>query len=79
MPPIINKEKCTGCMTCVTVCPMDCFGEAEQPEGAKYPVVNFPDECWHCNGCVEDCPAGAVSIRVPMPLNMVFVDAPKKG
>lgn len=76
MAPIINKKKCIGCKTCVTVCPMDCFGI--QKETVKIPEVRFPDECWHCNACVIDCPVGAVSLRVPLPTMMVFMDVPDK-
>ena len=76
MPPIINKTKCTDCKTCVTVCPVDCFGV--QNKGVKIPEVRFPDECWHCNACVIDCPTGAISLRVPLPTMMVFMDVPGK-
>ncbi len=76
MPPIINKDKCIGCMNCVTICPMDVYGKQEKD--AKTPVIHYPDECWHCNACVVECPAKALSIRVPLPAMMVFVDAPKK-
>ena len=76
MPPIINKNKCNGCMNCVTICPVDAFGRQEK--GAAYPQVRFPDECWHCNSCVLECPTKACTLRVPLPATMLFVDAPKK-
>ena len=77
MPPIINRSKCTGCKTCVTVCPMDVFGY-QKPE-IKIPEVRFPEECWHCNACVVDCPAGAVRLRVPLPATMVFMEPLKRN
>ncbi len=24
-----------------------------------------PEECWHCDSCVLDCPVGAISLRIP--------------
>ena len=77
MPPIINKDLCTGCKTCVTICPMDVFGY--QRPGTKVPVIQFPDECWHCNACVVDCPVKAVSLRVPLPATIVFREPLQRG
>ena len=77
MPPIIDKNRCTGCKTCVTICPTDCFGIQEKD--TLVPEVRFPMECWHCNACVTDCPACAVSLRVPLPAMMVFNELPGKS
>ena len=30
MPPIIRKEACIGCGTCVQICCMDVFGPCEK-------------------------------------------------
>lgn len=76
MPPIINKKKCVGCFSCAENCPVDVFGH--QKKDLKIPQVKYPDECWHCNACVIDCPMQAISLRIPVPLMMVYVDAPKK-
>ncbi|MCD8127810.1 MAG: ferredoxin family protein [Clostridiales bacterium] len=75
MPPIIHKESCVGCMNCTQICPMDCFGV--QKKGNRVPEVRFPDECWHCNACVLECPAKAITLRVPLPSMMVFMEVPK--
>ena len=77
MPPIIDKKKCVGCHTCVTICPVDVYGL--QQEKRKPPVIHYPEECWHCNACVFDCPKNAITLRIPVPANMVFVDAPQKN
>ena len=74
MAPIINKNKCIGCQTCVTICPRDCYG-IQKPE-ARIPEIRFSDECWHCNACVIDCPVGAITLRVPLPARMVFSELP---
>ena len=70
MPPIINKENCIACGLCADVCPMDVFFGSEENE---IPVVAYPDECWHCNACVLDCPVdGAIKLRIPLPLSICY-------
>jgi len=70
MPPIINEEACIACGQCVDVCPMDVFFGSEDNE---VPVVAYPEECWHCNACVLDCPVeGAVTLRIPLPLSICY-------
>lgn len=74
MPPVIHKDKCTGCQTCVTICPEDAFGLQE--DGVQVPQVQYPRCCKHCNACVLECPAQAITLRFPVPKMMVFYDAP---
>ena len=70
MPPIIDDEKCTACGTCVDICPQDVFFGSEEGE---IPVVSYPEECWHCDGCVLECPVeGAVSLRIPLPAMILY-------
>jgi len=67
----IDEEICSGCQTCLDVCPMDVF--APNPEEGKPPVVLYPDECQFCGQCVEDCPlgeAGAIRLRIPLPMRL---------
>lgn len=72
MPPVINKKDCIACGICVEICPVQVF---RQPESQKPPIVKFPQECWHCNACVLDCPQNAISLKVPLPFMMLHVDA----
>ena len=66
MPPIINETECTSCGICTEHCPQDVFFGSEKK---KPPVVTYPEECWHCNACVLDCPApGAIRLRIPAPM-----------
>ena len=70
MPPVIDKEKCICCGTCVEVCQMDVFFDSREGE---IPVITYPDECWHCGSCVLDCPAeGAISLRIPLPMTVLY-------
>ena len=52
---IIDKEKCTGCVRCVS----DCSKLKITLEKGKA-AVN--EECFQCGHCVAICPEGAVSI-----------------
>jgi NAD-dependent dihydropyrimidine dehydrogenase PreA subunit len=38
-------------------------------ESSNDPVIKYPDECWHCGSCRQDCPVGA--IRIVFPLQMM--------
>ncbi|MFC1910964.1 ferredoxin family protein [Chloroflexota bacterium] len=69
MPPVIDEDRCIDCGTCVDICPEDVFWGSV--EGQK-PVVGYPDECWYCNSCVLDCTIQAISLRVPLPLSIMY-------
>jgi adenylylsulfate reductase subunit B len=64
MPPVVNKENCIQCGTCVEVCPTDVFFRSEE---GKFPQITYPEECQHCSACVDACPEeGAIKLRVPL-------------
>ena len=64
MPPLINESKCIRCGLCAEICPLGLF-RFDKASGNP-PEVAFPDECWHCNSCVLDCPKKAITLRVPL-------------
>ena len=72
MPPVINKKNCISCGICVEICPVQVF---RQPEKTNPPIVKFPQECWHCNACVLDCPKKAITLKVPLPYMMLHIEA----
>ncbi len=74
MPPIINRERCNGCGICVEICPTDVLRAVNKKEP---PEVKYPEECWHCNACVLDCKQSAITLRIPLPQMMLYVDAKK--
>ena len=63
MPPVIDKNMCTGCGTCEDACPLDVI--YMDPEGNRS-YIKYPDECWHCGSCRQDCPEEAIEIRFPL-------------
>jgi electron transfer flavoprotein alpha subunit len=49
----VIKEKCTGCETCVSVCP---FAAIEMREGKAF----ITEACQLCKACLSVCPVGAI-------------------
>ncbi len=76
MPPIIDEQACSRCGTCVEICPTDVFINTADKE---IPFAKYGEECWHCNACVLDCPEKAISLRIPLPMLMLYVEKPMKG
>lgn len=52
----INKEKCIGCMTCISVCPFTALSE----EKGK-PYLKKPMSCLKCMHCAAACPQDAIT------------------
>lgn len=46
-------EDCTGCGSCIDVCPQKCI-----EEGSPYRIQ--PQHCLHCGGCFEICPSSVI-------------------
>jgi adenylylsulfate reductase subunit B len=70
MPPTIDQERCVACGVCSDICPQDVFWGSKKND---IPQVAYPEECWHCNACVLDCPAeGAIRLRIPFPMFVCY-------
>ncbi|NQU24789.1 MAG: 4Fe-4S binding protein [Candidatus Nealsonbacteria bacterium] len=54
----LDTEKCTGCGTCVTVCPHAVL--AIEQGSAR--IVDR-DACMECGACAGNCPAEALSVE----------------
>jgi len=57
MPAKIDKEKCTGCKSCVEECPSEAITMADEKAQVD------ADACVDCEVCVEACPAEAISLE----------------
>jgi len=49
---IVDSDKCTGCMTCIEVCPLGVM--FEQPDS------DIPVKCNLCGECIRACPRDAI-------------------
>ena len=56
---VIDMEKCTGCGSCASVCPTECYGEVVD---GKITVV-AEDECIGCRACESQCDEEAIVIE----------------
>ena len=50
---VVNQDKCTGCETCVDVCPSEAIRIREGKA-----VIGM--ECMDCGACPRVCPEGAI-------------------
>ena len=58
--PVIDYERCTGCMQCLSFCLFGVFDRASD-EGGNRVTVGRPANCkTNCPACARVCPAGAI-------------------
>lgn len=53
-----NIVNCTGCQSCVLICPEGCISMKADIEGHKYPVIDHT-RCINCSLCIRRCPMSA--------------------
>lgn len=62
MPEVkVDQEKCTGCGSCVDVCPVEVFELKEASGDTKSFPVN-QEECLACRACETQCPENAIEV-----------------
>jgi len=57
MPAKVDKEKCTGCESCVEECPSEAITMAKEKAQVD------ADACVDCGVCVDACPSEAISME----------------
>ena len=57
--PIVDKDKCAFCLTCVRICPFGAMARDNDQRVAR--VVE--SVCKACGICITECPASALSMR----------------
>ncbi|MCI8482469.1 MAG: 4Fe-4S dicluster domain-containing protein [Clostridia bacterium] len=55
MKQICDKNKCTGCSSCLNICPKNCITMKEDEYGILMPNIN-EEECIDCKACKRICP-----------------------
>ena len=55
--PHIEENKCIGCGTCVSICPV---GAIRFDKDGK--AVIDKTKCIHCGACEASCPVGAIKL-----------------
>lgn len=75
----VNREKCTGCGVCVTVCPKEAISRG--PVGASMkkdvespPVLVDERKCSFCGLCDYMCPFQAVELKINGERKLLLVD-----
>jgi len=66
IPPttaVVDEELCSGCRTCLSLCPYSAISFVEDEEGLSGVAEINEALCKGCGTCVAACPAGAISAR----------------
>jgi len=53
-----DRERCSGCGMCATVCPHGVFSIQE-----KRAVAGERDACMECGACMVNCPESAIFVK----------------
>jgi ferredoxin len=59
MIPIIDKDSCTGCGSCLEACPPLAIIMSDEK------ALIETEFCEECGFCAAECPVGAISIPYP--------------
>jgi Fe-S-cluster-containing hydrogenase component 2 len=54
MAAIVDKEKCTGCGSCVEICPIEAISVVDDI------AVIDAESCIDCGTCIDECPNEAI-------------------
>ncbi|MBE0555592.1 MAG: 4Fe-4S binding protein [Proteobacteria bacterium] len=54
----LDETKCTGCRTCLEVCPHAVF-----QMNSRHVEIRDRDACMECGACMRNCPTEAISVK----------------
>ena len=54
----LDEGKCTGCGTCIEVCPHEVLELS-----VKKVLIRDRDVCMECGACAVNCPSGAITVK----------------
>lgn len=62
--PVIDRERCKGCLLCVRACPVKVLGVDDTPNSwGYYPSrVVAESKCIACGNCYTVCPDVAITV-----------------
>jgi uncharacterized protein (DUF362 family)/ferredoxin len=70
--PVINPAVCTGCGTCIKMCPVGTTAlDWMANEAGKRPKHKY-NKCIRCYCCQEVCPEGAITVANPALSRLIF-------
>ena len=60
----MDVERCKGCELCVSACPTDTIGMADEVNGKgyHYSFMAQPEDCTGCSNCSIVCPDGVITV-----------------
>jgi uncharacterized protein (DUF362 family)/Pyruvate/2-oxoacid:ferredoxin oxidoreductase delta subunit len=70
--PVINKTKCSGCGTCIKVCPVGTKALTRITDKKNASPKHNYSHCIRCYCCQETCPQGAITVKSPFLGKLIF-------
>ena len=61
--PLVKSGLCTGCGTCVGICPLDAVEMVVDPRKGVYVPLLDEEKCNECGLCLDVCPGHAVDFK----------------